>query len=226
MKEFGVRLLCRLFRMEPVPDLVLTAEKAAAFERLYEEAIAAGPARAIDYHLPYPRHEFLAWAVEQKGVLLHGSQNPGIERLEPRPQEVFRGGAVTQSVFATPCAVWTMFFAIFDRRANQGSIRNGAFWVQGAGGRYRWHVFFSVDPEAGSETPFADGMVYLLPSRTFRPTEIRCEWLSPEPVTPLAKLPVSPADFPFLDRVGHHRSGTSSWRYWLKRLTGGGRARR
>lgn len=226
LKELGQRWLCRLFRLDPVPDLVLTAVKAAAFERLFEQAVQEGPGQAVQYRLPYPRHEFLTYCVEQKGVLLHGTQNPAIERLEPRLQSTFTGGSMTESVFATPCAVWTTFFAIFDRRANKGSIRNGAFWVQGAGGRYRWHVFFSIDPEAGSDAPFAEGMVYLLPAQTFRPTELRCEWLSPEPVRPLAKLPVTPADFPFLDRVGHHRLGSPSWRYWLGRIIGAGLARR
>ena len=59
--------------------------------------------------------------------------------------------------------------------------------------------------------PFTDGMVYIANASDFpehRPyplldrfdAEIE-EWGSADPVTPLARLPVKPADFPYLDKV-------------------------
>lgn len=58
---------------------------------------------------------------------------------------------------------------------------------------------------------FGDGWLYVLPRHSFRP-EPRWwgvldygQWASPTPVRPLARIPVTADDFPFIHRVLTHR---------------------
>ena len=72
---------------------------------------------------------------------------------------------------------------------------------------------FSISQQAMAQQPYGNGYVYLLPSPTFvrQPAFRHDPWLvhvvqlaSPEAVTPLAKLAVSPEDFPFLHQMRTH----------------------
>ncbi len=73
--------------------------------------------------------------------------------------------------------------------------------------------FFSISQSALAHKPWRTGMVYILPRTTFKPQSPLLfdnmtihvqQWASPEPVVPLAKLRVTSADFPFLERIRGH----------------------
>ena len=61
--------------------------------------------------------------------------------------------------------------------------------------------FFSVTADVLRRKPWRRGSVYLLPRKTFVPDHGRVQWLSSEPVKPLARLSVSSKDFPLLHYV-------------------------
>jgi hypothetical protein len=65
----------------PAPVLALDSQKIESFEFLLLEARRLGPAAFIDYTVPYPKHEFLRYIVEQKQILLHGSNYPNVKIL-------------------------------------------------------------------------------------------------------------------------------------------------
>ena len=65
---------------------------------------------------------------------------------------------------------------------------------------------FSIDAESLRKAPWTNGMIYILPRDSFEEWE---EWTSKSPVRPLAKLAVSPVDFPFLKRIQGF-----DWRLW------------
>jgi hypothetical protein len=182
-----------------------------AFERLWETIGAAPAPGAIAHACPYPKHEFLIYLVRHKEVLLHGSNDPGIARFEPRQQTDFRG-RVRESVFATDDGIWPIYFAIVDRERVR-VLRNACFGVRDADGVTRTQYLFAVPARQLKRHPWREGTVYVLPRDTFVQDQVRDaegriwkEWASDEPVYPLSRLAVQPEDFPFLDGVQGFRT--------------------
>jgi len=87
------------------------------------------------------------------------------------------------------------------RLADQTGTFHGPYYV------------FSVSQSALASQPWRTGSVYLLPRKTFTtqppiafgPNEVHIAQLaSPVPVEPLAKLTITPEDFPFLKQIRGH----------------------
>ena len=190
------------------PEIDWTAEKTACFEAIYQDALRQGSGQPVDYHAPYPKYEFICYLVAFKGLLVHGSSDPEIETFEPRPQTDYFG-RFTRAVFATPDAIWPMYFAIIDRPRYRGTLQNDCTNLRGEAGVERRCYQFSISSANKGARPFTTGTLYLLPPDTFSPVldeagQPVMEWLSPEPVAPLAKIRVAPEDFPFLDAIRVH----------------------
>jgi hypothetical protein len=200
-------LLGLLLRREP--GMKLTLEKRTAFAALAERLLRAR-GETVPWDLPYPRHEFTRWLVRNHPVLLHGSPAE-LPVLEPAQQTDFRGQRVT-AVFATDDGIWPMFFATLDRSRTPGrwSLRNAAL-VVGQGSAAPRYYLFSVDRATKTAEPFGPGFLHVVPKETFHPASDNTvhfpEWVSPEAVKPLARIPVGPADFPFRTRIAGHRWG-------------------
>jgi hypothetical protein len=178
------------------PPLRLDPEKEARFAEQWRRLRAGGA-----YDLGDPKHEFLRWLVAHEDVLLHGSNRVAGERLEPRDQLDAIDRPV-RGVFASPDGIWPLFFAIADRSRTR-LLFNGCERRNGRG-----VYFFAVGTD---EDPWTRGTVFVLPRAGFRRTH-GFEWLSEEPVEPLARIDVEPADFPFVDRVFRVRPGSPLWR--------------
>ncbi|MFN2226058.1 MAG: hypothetical protein ACK2UY_07120, partial [Anaerolineae bacterium] len=146
-----------------------------------------------------------------------GSQRSDIDVLRPREQTDYSGRRIT-AVFGTRDAIWPLFFAVLNAQGYRGSVRNACWVVSRRGGEQRFY-FFSVNREMVRPGLWAPGTIYILPGETFQMTDTAIvrfdEWASTEPVRPLARLAVEPADFPFLDQVAAHREGESMLRSWL-----------
>ena len=201
----------------PAPALTLDSEKIEAFEHLFLEARRLGPAAFIDYNIPYPKHEFLRYLVEQKQILLHGSNYSNVKILLPmRFTTDARAAMNGASVFASADGILPMFFAIMDRENYEGTMSVGAYRLSDATGLATPHYFFSINEERLKLRPFRTGTIYFLPGDTFRPAAdghgvVLEEWISTEPVEVLAKLSVSPEDFPLLDSVWGHNELEVAW---------------
>ena len=146
----------------------------------------------------------------QDEVIFHGSNNPNIDTFAPvrKSYELIdeTGRGNLQAVYGTHDGLWPMFFAVFDRSMQIGSIRNGVLHFENSQGHTLAVYQFSVNQELLPQNPWCDGMVYLLPREKFNRLELTAgvpsnEWASEAPVRPLARLPVKPEDFPFLNRV-------------------------
>jgi hypothetical protein len=185
----------------------------SGFERLYADQVEPGAGTEIDYRLDAPRWQFLSWLTDEKGLLLHGSGKDDITEFEPRhPEDTSEFGG-QQAVFASSDGIWAMFFAIVDREVAR-SLVNASF-VLGTRETATAYYYFSINQDAFDNEPWTMGMVYVLPAHGFRrePDDewhgrrLRAnQWASSVPVKPLAKLRVSPDDFPFLAEVnGHHQ---------------------
>lgn len=152
---------------------------------------------------------YVRWLAVHRQVLFHGSRRGGIEELRTEREtgdSTAYGGQ--RAVFATDDPVWAMWFALLARGPGFRSTRNGVWSIRG-----RRRYFFSVDSDDADV--LADGWLYVLPRAGFTPEPAVAgllqsgQWVSPEPVKPLARLAVTPADFPFADLIGRHNSGDS-----------------
>jgi hypothetical protein len=198
----------------PRPALELDAAKRAGFDAALDAALSAGPAQPINYRLTAPKWQFLCYLAEERGYALHGSLNPDIATFEPRQSIDLQAFGAQRAVYAAADGIWPIFFATVDRERYPTSIINGCIRVQGPDGAVSPpHYVFSVGRHVIGQRPYRDGTVYLLPRDSFvaeppfpfGPLLVHTAQLaSLEPVRALAKLAVTPEDFPFLAEMLAH----------------------
>ena len=186
----------------PEPDAAVRAE----FDALLAAALAAGPGTAIDYRLAAPRWQFLCHVADHREAVLHGSSDPDITRFEPRQSNDILEFGNRKAVYAAADGLWAMFFAILDRPRRRMSLTNSCFRIVGEDGSVSEpYYYFAVNNEVLEQNQLSPGTVYLLPADRFerepayvedgRPV-FTAQAASLDPVEPLAKLAVEPADFP------------------------------
>ena len=189
----------------PSKPISLTPEEENEAARLWRSILDSG-----EYVSPMPKWQFLCWATDHRGVLAHGSNSRSIRSFEPRVTTDWFG-RVARAVFATEDGIWPMYFAIIDRARYVGSLRN-VFHVDRRGNRRYW---FSINERLLADPPLTGGAIYLLPAAAFVRTlgdngEGTQEWMASDPVVPIARVDVEPADFPFLDQLAGHEDEMSA----------------
>lgn len=196
----------------PAPVITHTPEKTAAFNALLDQALA-GKGDWIEYALPYPKYEFIQHISDQQAVIFHGSNDLNIETFAPLRSSVelydHSGRGNRLAVYGTHEGLWAMFFAVVDRPRLRGSIRNGVTYFYNRQGEKLTLFNFSVNQEQLSERPWRQGCLYILPRNFFErlemmPGVLSNEWACQQAIHPLAKLLISPEDWPFLDVVEGH----------------------
>lgn len=196
----------------PQPPFDLTLEKQAAFDALIDSTPANG---FVDYQLAYPKWQFLSYLCKSRNRVLHGSQNAGIEVVEPRKAIDIKAFSKQEAIYATTDGIWVIYFAIVDRKNfHPLSLFNSCLDIrvspdQTLGPLY----FFSITHSALLQKPWRDGVIYILPRDTFErePDQQMMgaelsfpHWISSTSVKPIAKLHVQPQEFPFLAEVHGH----------------------
>ena len=193
---------------EPLDDI-----RIAAFETLYAEIEQNGTGGVIDYTLSAPKWQFLCYLADNKEIVLHGSGSADIETFEPRQSNDIGEFGNRCAVYAASDGIWPIYFAIVDRERYVRSLMNGCFRVIEEKERQGPYYFFSINGDALPHRPWRNGTIYLLPRASFeqqsrefsRGQEIEiAQWASLVPVRPLAKLSVTPEDFPFLAQIHPH----------------------
>lgn len=163
--------------------------------RLFDDALTAAALTdgLVEYRLPYPKHELLSYLVHRRGLLAHGSNLDNIALFEPR--ESNDSGTYLTGVYAADDGIWPMFFATVARGGGRLGLCNGVLHI-GGGARLRRFYLFSITKDPADPASWTEGTVYLLPRETFRHSWGN-EWVSDVPVRPVARLCVTPEDFPF-----------------------------
>ena len=167
--------------------------------RTFDALVAAARARdgTIDVAAcPYAVHELLSYLTLERDVLLHGSNDPALDVLEPRPAHDY--GTELLAVLATDDGIWPLFYAVLDRDRIEGIFT--ACTHLGRPPRLRRLYLFAIGGDPHAAETWTGGVVYVLPRKGFR-REWGNEWVSPEPVRPLLRIPVRPDDFPLRDAV-------------------------
>jgi hypothetical protein len=195
------------------PEIHLDDHKVSVFEKIYSRASNEGDL-IIKYDCEFPKYEFLSYLIENRNVLLHGSNEKKIRFLVPlRRSTDLRGVGNLNAVYACSDGIWPIFFAVWNRDY-YGSTTNSCFRASDTDGRLRKFYSFLIAPDSkcferdrvADKKCWTDGMIYILPRAPFtqlvddagNPLE---EWISADPVPVLAKLPVTPQDFLFLNDV-------------------------
>lgn len=185
----------------------------AAFDALWKRTLLAGDCPVIDDARGAAKWQFLTHLADTHGVVLHGSGERAIREFEPRKANDLQAFGNRRAVYAAGDGIWAIFFAIADRD-RIGSVTNACIRLADSAGRVSPPRYvFSVSRPALGRRPWRAGTVYILPGDTFTlqaplrfgEYEVRVPQLaSLEPVTPLARVAVEPADFPFLAQVRAH----------------------
>jgi hypothetical protein len=195
------------------PSVVFDETTRKAFTDLWESSLRLGGCPTIPYSLPYPRWQFLCYLGDQLHLALHGSADNGIAMFEPRQSNDLEEFGNQKAVYAASDGLWAMFFAIIDR-SRMDSITNACIRLEVPIGNMQDPLYvFSISQSALPQKPWRSGTVYLLPRETFitqppkkfGPAKVHIAQLASfVPVQPLAKLSVSPEDFPFLADIRGH----------------------
>ena len=203
-----------------LPDYWLTRprtgddEKAqATFDALLRTTLSTGGCPPIQYTLPWPKWQFLCHIADDHDIALHGSGDANIALFEPRQSNDLNDFGNQKAVYAAADGLWAMFFAIVDR-GRVTSINNACIRLADKAGELHGPYYvFSVNQSAIVSRPWRTGWVYLLPRRSFEAQAplsfgdyevIVAQLASFAPIEPLAKLMITPEDFPFLMNIRGH----------------------
>ena len=195
------------------PDVHLDEGAQKAFDTLLDATLRSGGCPLIEFSLPWPKWQFLCHLADHRDIALHGSGASTIAMFEPRQSNDLNEFGNQKAVYAAADGLWAMFFAIVDRD-RVGSINNACIRLADETGTLHGPYYvFSVSQSALPGQPWRTGTVYLLPRETFmtQPSvafgayQIQIAQLASfAPVQPLARLTVTPADFPFLMQIRGH----------------------
>jgi hypothetical protein len=200
----------RLALLPSLPPPVVGPDAEARFAAA-ADALLAGEAVAV----PEPRLDFLRWLADNRPVVFHGSPRDDLSELstERRSRDTTAWGN-QQAVYAAADPVWAIYFACLRRDSGWTGTRNGSMGRAG-GPLYPRRYFFLHNRGSASPDRFGPGSLYLLSPNGFAADEPLAgaidtgHLVSREPVRPLARLDVTPDDFPFRDRIRYYRDGES-----------------
>ena len=203
-----------------LPDYWLTRpsvnfdEKAQiAFDELLNTTLTTDGCPTIQFTLPWPKWQFLCRLADQHNIALHGSGDPDIALFEPRQSHDVNEFGNQKAIYAASDGLWAMFFAIVDRERVMSIVNACIRLADETGTLQDSYYVFSVSQSVLPTQPWRMGTVYLLPRSTFTPQPPMAfgshhvhiaQLASVVPVRPLAKLTVTPADFPFLMHIRGH----------------------
>lgn len=187
-------------------EIIEKEHKLKTFDDLFERTLSEAEMEkvpTIEYHLPYPKEEFLKFLVKEKNCLLHGS-NQNIDVVEPRQaNDSSKESGNKNAVYAVTDPVLPIFYAIKDKKKINGVVESG-FRDNLETGEPEYE--FIIPKESLEADPWMKGMIYIFDKNDFHQEandegELGSEWTSQDKVKALAKLEVGREDFRFLDEV-------------------------
>ena len=202
----------RLARLPSLPPPAVDPEAEAGFAAA-AAALLAGEAIAV----PEPRLDFLRWLAQNRPVVFHGSPRDDLSELstERQSRDATAWGN-QQAVYVSTDPVWAIYFACLRRNEGWTGTKNGSMG-QAGGPLYPRRYFFLHNRGSASPDRLGPGSLYLLSPSSFVADEPLADAIdtahlvSHEPVKPLARLDVTPDDFPFADRIRYYRDGEPNW---------------
>src|SRR5262249_5106164 len=106
------------------PPMTLDADTVAAFDQLLAASVGSIRPASITSALAAPKWQFLCYLCERKSIVLHGSGDPDIAKLEPRKSADVIAFGNREAVYAAADGIWPLFFAIVNRSLPVTSLVN------------------------------------------------------------------------------------------------------
>ncbi len=211
--SFRGRALKGLLRLLPLASLSPVVVDAGTEDEFARAADGLLAGRTTE--LPARRLDFLRWLAESRPVVFHGSPRDDLTELsiERRSTDTTTWGN-QQAVYASTDPVWAIYFACLRRDGSWTGTRNGSMGEPG-GPLYPRKYFFLHNRGSASPNRLGPGSLYVLPPDGFVADEPlagvvdTAHLVSRTPVEPLARIDVTPDDFPFGDRIAYYRDGES-----------------
>ncbi|ONI68286.1 hypothetical protein BWI15_35295 [Kribbella sp. ALI-6-A] len=210
----GLRWLLGLPRLPDLPPLDHATHR--AYEEFTKNYVDPAGSQA-QLHPPGPTATYLQWLADHRRVLFHGTKRDNLSELRPdRESEDSTTFGNQRAVFASDDPVWAMWFALLARGPGFRSTRNGTWSVRGETQHRQY--FFSVDTDQPDAELLTDGWLYIVPRDGFAAEPATAgllqsaQWVNPNPVRTLARIAVTPADFPFTGMIGRHTGSESMLR--------------
>jgi hypothetical protein len=203
-------LLPDYWLQRPVATLDATTQQ--QFDELYQQITERPQQNPLSYTLSTPKWQFLCYLAEHYQLALHGSGNPSINEFEPRQPIDLTDFGNQKAVYAAADGIWAMFFAIVDRDNYPMSVSNACIRIMNDENPIPYY-FFSISRNLLPQKPWREGTVYIRPADSFiaqppmylENVEIRTAQLASfTPVEPIARMVVTPEDFPFLEQIRGH----------------------
>ncbi|MFC5528297.1 hypothetical protein [Cohnella yongneupensis] len=192
-------------------DAMFTDQETAEFELMLRNTDSEGSVR---YESKFPKYRFIDYVVQNKNMVVHGSNRTDIDQFEVRRQTLFNGQPV-EAVFASKDGIWSIFYAILDRSKVVYNFRNGCIKTASD---MRYYFFSLTEPTYASD-PWTTGSVYFLPAdafeRTTRSKAYFDEWVCRQRIHPVMKLSINKEDFVYLNKVAVHKPNESIALTWL-----------
>ncbi len=177
------------------PPIATDPAARAAFDELIASALEGDGTIDVG-RCPYPLHELLTYLVSEQDYLLHGSNDPGLRVLEPRPARDL--GTELHAVVGCDDGIWPLFYAVVSRERVEAMFNNCMH--VGRPPRVRRFYMFAIVADPAADETWTQGVVYALPRDGFR-HEWGNEWVSEHRVEPVIRVPVTPGDFPLRESV-------------------------
>jgi hypothetical protein len=201
-----------LARLPSLPSPSVDPETGGRFAAA-ADALLAGASVAV----PEPRLDFFRWLAEHRDVVFHGSARDDLRELstDRRSRDTTAWGN-QQAVYASTDPVWAIYFACLRRDRGWTGTRNASLGRAG-GPLYPRRYLFAHNRGSASADRFGAGSLYLLSPLGFVSDEPvagaidTAHLVSREPVRPLARIDVTPEDFPFRSRIRYYRNREPGW---------------
>lgn len=210
IRGIALKRVLSILPLPALPPVAVDDDTSTAFASVADQLLAGG-----EPELPARRLDFLRWVAETRRVAFHGSPLSDLAELstERKSSDTTSWGN-QQAVYASTDPVWSIYFACLRREGTWRGTRNGSMGTPG-GPLYPRKYFFAHNRGSESADRFGPGTLYILPIDSFvadaplASVVDTAHLVSYTPVKPIARVGVTPDDFPFADRVAYYRDDES-----------------
>jgi len=189
-------------QLEAAPVATFDPVTVARCDFIYRRYVSSGGGGLIPRHLfcDLPVWVFLEYLADRCGVLLHGSPDGGRTELRAEGLSLNLIGWERPVHFAYRSSTEAIFAAVLDTAMLKrlDCLRKNSAVMMGADARRRF--YFGLDYRALPHGPWTAGTVYLYRAADFPEDFEDKPFLSADPIRPLARVTVTPQDWPLLGR--------------------------
>lgn len=161
------------------------------------------PDTFLEFDEKFTKKEFLDWVINNKNILLHGSNNQYIYELKPQLANCESKKFGNQNgVYATEDTTLPMFYAIKDLENFHGVAISEVY--KNTQGQKEYS--FQVPVEMLGVDAWSPGAIYLLDKSKFvqgrdKNSQLIDEYMSPQKISPLGKIIILPKDFDYFNKI-------------------------